>query len=45
MLEAISDVFYDPLVFWGAPLALALLMEIGRSLRAQIRRGDYPRKP
>lgn len=45
MLEAISDVFYDPLVFWGAPLGLALLMEIGRNLRARIRGGDRPRKP
>ncbi len=45
MLEAISNVFYDPLVFWGAPLALALLIELGGAIRAQFRRGDPPRKP
>ena len=25
MLERLSEYFYDPLVFWGAPLALALM--------------------
>lgn len=24
MLERLSDLFYDPVVFWGVPLALAL---------------------
>lgn len=28
MLEALSDYFYDPLVFWGVPLVLALLREV-----------------
>jgi hypothetical protein len=45
MLEAISNIFYDPLVFWGAPLGLALLKELGGAIRAQLRRGDPPRKP
>jgi hypothetical protein len=25
MLERLSEWFYDPLVFWGVPLALALM--------------------
>lgn len=25
MIELLSEYFYDPLVFWGVPLALALL--------------------
>ena len=26
MLEALSELFYDPWVFWGVPLVLAVLM-------------------
>jgi hypothetical protein len=25
MLDLVSQYFYDPMVFWGAPLALALV--------------------
>jgi hypothetical protein len=25
MLDLVSQYFYDPLIFWGAPLALALV--------------------
>lgn len=30
MLEQLSQLFYDPLIFWGAPLLIAL---IGAGLR------------
>ena len=33
MLEQVSDFFYDPMVFWGVPLVLALLLEGYRHLR------------
>ena len=34
MLEQIADYFYDPLVFWTAPLALVVLAAGWRKLRA-----------
>ncbi len=27
-IEAFSNLFYQPLVFWGAPLLLALVVEL-----------------
>ena len=38
MLERLSEAFYDPLVFWGAPLALALLWTGMRRVRTWLRR-------
>jgi hypothetical protein len=35
MLEQVSNVFYDPAVFWGVPLVLAFLHEGYRRLRAR----------
>jgi hypothetical protein len=35
MLERLSEAFYDPLVFWGVPLALALLREAIRRVRVR----------
>ena len=32
MLETVSNYFYDPVIFWGAPLILAALMELARGL-------------
>lgn len=37
MLEALSDVFYDPAVFWGTPLILAALLEAIRRARTRPR--------
>jgi hypothetical protein len=34
MLEQISNYFFDPLVFWGAPLVLAALVAGIKHLRA-----------
>ena len=34
MLEQVSDFFFDPLVFWGAPLVLAALLAGIKRLRA-----------
>jgi hypothetical protein len=34
MLEQVSDYFFDPLVFWGAPLVLAALWAGIKRLRA-----------
>ncbi len=31
LVETLSNVFYDPVVFWGLPFALALLWEVRRS--------------
>ena len=36
VLDLISGMFYDPIVFWGAPLVLALLHE---ACRRRLRRG------
>ena len=33
MLEAVSGYFYDPYVFWGAPLALAFAYAVWRRIR------------
>lgn len=34
LLEQIAGLFYDPAIFWGAPLVLAVLYEIcGRLAR------------
>lgn len=38
MLERLAAVFYDPAVFWGAPLVLAAGWEIVRRLRRRARR-------
>jgi hypothetical protein len=42
MLDAISDVFYDPWIFWGVPLVVALAWEgwraLAQGLRARARR-------
>ncbi len=37
MLETLSNYFYDPLIFWGAPLILAALRELAGGLH-KIRR-------
>ena len=39
MLERLSEFFYDPVVFWSAPLALVALRASIRRVRAWIRRG------
>ncbi len=39
MLERLSDIFYDPWVFWGAPVVLAVLWAGLRRLRGRLRRG------
>ena len=38
MLERLSEYFYDPLVFWGVPLALVLVWAGIRRARAWLRR-------
>jgi hypothetical protein len=38
MLERLSEYFYDPIVFWGAPLALALAWTGMRRARAWLQR-------
>jgi len=38
MLEQLSGCFYDPLVFWGAPLALTLMWAGMRHARTWLRR-------
>ncbi len=38
MLEQISEYFFDPLVFWGAPLVLVALLAGIKRLRARTRR-------
>ncbi len=35
MLEQVSDYFFDPLVFWGAPLVLVALFAAIKRLRAR----------
>ncbi len=35
MLEQVSDYFFDPLVFWGAPLVLVALLAGIKRLRAR----------
>ena len=41
MLDLISNVFYDPEIFWGVPLALALLWPLWR--RFSLRQGSKGR--
>ncbi len=38
MLEQLSDIFYDPWVFWGVPLALVALQSGFRRIREWSRR-------
>jgi len=38
MLEWFSEYFYDPVIFWGVPLALALVWAGIRPTRAWLRR-------
>jgi hypothetical protein len=38
MLDRMSQYFYDPLIFWGAPLALALVWAGVRRAAAWLRR-------
>ena len=38
MLEQLSDIFYDPWVFWGVPLALVALLSGFRRIREWMRR-------
>ena len=33
VLEAAADLLYDPYVYWGLPLLLAVLLEIANRLR------------
>jgi len=42
MLDLISNVFYDPEIFWGVPLVLALLWSLRRRFgpRRGSKRGD-----
>ena len=34
MLEALANLFYDPYVYWGLPLLIALGLQIAGRLRA-----------
>ena len=38
MLEQVSNYFFDPLVFWGAPLVLVVLLAGIKRLRARANR-------
>lgn len=38
MLERLSDYFYDPAVFWGAPLVLVALEALARRASAWLSR-------
>ncbi len=38
MLEQLSAYFYDPVVFWTAPLVLVAVLAAIRKLRARARR-------
>jgi MYXO-CTERM domain-containing protein len=41
MLEWLSDLFYDPWIFWGAPLILAAVLErLRRRRRATLTSTD-----
>ena len=44
MLETVSNYFYDPVIFWSAPLILAALMELARGLRKTRRFGTRNRR-
>ena len=45
MLEKLSEYFYDPVVFWTAPLVLVALVAVWRRIRGGLRGdgGDPPR--
>ncbi|MCZ6558247.1 MAG: hypothetical protein O7E56_07480 [SAR324 cluster bacterium] len=45
MLETLSNYFYDPLVFWGLPLALALLKEAAGAVWPRDRSPRGTRRP
>ena len=34
VLEAAADFFYDPYVYWGLPLLLAVFLEVATRLRS-----------
>ena len=40
MLETVSNYFYDPVIFWVAPLILAALMELARGFHKTRRPGS-----
>ena len=40
MLERLADLFYDPWVFWGVPLILAVLWSGWRRIAGRRRRRD-----
>jgi len=42
MLDWFSEYFYDPVIFWGVPLALALVWAGIRRMRAWLRRHCSP---
>jgi hypothetical protein len=42
MLERFSGYFYDPVVFWGMPLVLALVWACIRRVRARLGARDRP---
>jgi hypothetical protein len=42
MVEWFSDYFYDPVIFWGVPLALALVWAGIRHARARLCRRRSP---
>lgn len=35
MLEALANLFYDPYVYWGVPLLIALGLQVAGCLRAR----------
>jgi len=43
LLETLSEIFYDPLVFWGVPLLLALLKEAAQAAGRRRGQGDKGR--
>ncbi len=40
MLEQFANYFYDPFIFWGAPLVLVALIAAVRRVRVWLRRRD-----
>ena len=45
MLERFSEYFYDPMVFWAAPLILVVLAAGWRKVRARSVRGPTGKPP
>ena len=35
MLDAVANLFYDPYVYWGLPLLIALGLQVAGRLRAR----------